>query len=90
MMGALGGCGCRQNPAALGCACGQRQLGAVDEPNFDPKRDIVAGGVAFAVPWAYTAFAPKRWPKANLWAQLGMVVVTYFGVRYAYARNSSA
>ena len=80
------GCGCRQNPQVLGCSCAR--LGQVDSPSFDPKRDIVAGGVAFAVPWAYSSFAPKRWPKAGLVAQLGMVVVSYFGVRYLFAKSS--
>ncbi len=82
------GCGC--SPQVVGCRCDRclRGLGQVDAPAFDPKRDLIAGGVAFAVPWAYTAFRPKRWPKANLWAQLGMVAVSYFGVRYLFARSS--
>lgn len=85
----ISGCDCG-GPQVLGCACPgcRRGLGQVDEPGFNPTRDIVAGAAAFAVPWAYTSFRPKRWPKANLWAQLGMVVGTYFGIRYLYARSS--
>lgn len=84
------GCGCRQSPQVLGCNCGVAGLGDVASPAFDAKRDIVAGAVAFATPWAYSSFAPKRWPKLDLWKSLGVVIVTYFGVRYAYAKSGNS
>lgn len=55
-------------------------------PAFDMKRDLIAGGVALAVPFGYDKLAPKKWPKLNLWKSVGASIATYFVVVWAYGK----
>lgn len=55
---------------------------------WNAKRDIIAGGVGFALPFAYAHLAPKKWPQANVFAQIAMVAVGYFGTVWAYNKFS--
>jgi hypothetical protein len=49
----------------------------------DTKRDLIAGATAFVLPLGYHYVAPKKWPRANVFVNLGAVVVLYFSTRWA-------
>ena len=53
---------------------------------WDAKRDLLAGGVGLGLPIAYGYLAPKKWPQLNVFAQLAMVVVGYFGTVWVYKK----
>lgn len=46
-------------------------------------RDLTSGVVAFALPLGYHYFAPKKWPRTNVFGNLAAVVVLYFGTSWA-------
>jgi hypothetical protein len=66
----------------LGVAGPYVKLGQIPEggPEFNLKRDLIAGGAALALPLAYDKLAPKKWPKLNLLSSIGVSIVTYFAV----------
>jgi putative hemolysin len=57
---------------------------------LDMKRDLIAGGVGLALPFAYGYLAPKKWPKANVFAQVAMVIGGYFAAAWAYSKITEA
>lgn len=63
-------------------------LGQTDTTQRNYTPDVVGALAGVAVPWAYVKYRPRKWPKANLWAQLGMVAGTYFGVRYLFTQQA--
>ena len=52
----------------------------------DTKPDTFAGMVAFATPFAYEFWAPKKWPRLNWWQNIGAVVGLYFVTRAVYKK----
>ena len=67
-------------------ALGQSVPADVAPPAWDIKRDVLAGGVGLALPIAYGYLAPKTWPKLNIFAQVAVVVVGYFGTVWTYQK----
>lgn len=55
-------------------------------PAWDVKRDVIAGGVGLGLPIAYGYLAPKTWPKMNIFAQVAVVVLGYFGTVWVYQK----
>lgn len=60
-------------------------LGATgSQKDYTP--DIVGGLAGFTVPFLYTKYRKKKWPKACIWGQLAMVGGTYFAVRWGFVQ----
>lgn len=49
----------------------------------ETKRDLTAAGAAFVLPLGYHYLAPKKWPRANIFVNLGAVVAVYFVTSWA-------
>jgi hypothetical protein len=60
-----------------------RGLGATPALAPETGRDLTAGVTAFALPLGYHYLAPKKWPRANIFVNLGAVVAVYFGTSWA-------
>ncbi len=52
----------------------------------DYTPDVVGGIAGFTVPFLYTKYRKKKWPKANLFGQLAMLGGTYFAVRWSFTQ----